>query len=100
MINRNTIKTLRLKPVTRSMCYDFYLKVNSEYRTPDAIKESVSWWQDDSEKLNNLWWVLNYYSDRFDPDRNLRAFVERHLDSLAQRKMPKPESETETAPET
>ncbi|MFH2093713.1 MAG: hypothetical protein ABIJ31_15240 [Pseudomonadota bacterium] len=83
MINRNTVKILNLKPVTRTMCYDFYLKINSEFKTPDAIKESVSWWQDDKEKLNNLWWVLNYYSDRFDPDRNLRAFVERQLDSLA-----------------
>lgn len=86
MINKNTVKALSLKPVTRTMCYDFYLKLNSEFETPEAIKESVSWWQDDSEKLNNLWWVLNYYSDRFDPDRNLRAFVERYLDKLAQEK--------------
>ncbi len=86
MINRNTVRVLNLKPITRTMCYDFYVKVNSEFGTPEAIKESVSWWQDDYEKLNNLWWVLNYYSDRLDPDRNLRAFVERHLDSLAKNK--------------
>ncbi len=86
MINRNTVKVLSLKPITRTMCYDFYIKVNSEFGTPAGIKESVSWWQDDCEKLNNLWWVLNYYSDRLDPDRNLRAFVERHLDSLAKDK--------------
>ncbi len=86
MINRNTVKVLGLKPITRTMCYDFYIKINSEFETPEAIKESVSWWQDDYEKLNNLWWVLNYHSDRLDPDRNLRAFVERHLDALAQKK--------------
>ncbi len=86
MINRNTIEVLSLKPITRTMCYDFYIKVNSEFESPEALKESVSWWQDDCEKLNNLWWVLNYYSDRLDPDRNLRACVERHLDSLAEEK--------------
>ncbi len=88
MINRNTVKVLSLKPITRTMCYDFYIKVNSEFGTPDAIRESVSWWHDDCKKLNHLWWVLNYYSDRLDPDRNLRAFVERHLDSLAKDKEP------------
>lgn len=85
MINRNTVKVLKLKPITRTMCYDFYVKIHSDASSPEAIKESVSWWQDDSEKLNNLWWVLNYYSDNLDPDRNLRAFVERHLDDLAKK---------------
>ncbi len=65
------------------MCYKFYVKLNSELETPDAIKESVSFWQEDHEKLNHLWWVLNYYSENLDPDRNLRAYVERHLDNLA-----------------
>lgn len=86
MINRSTVKALGLKPVTRNMCYDFYVKINSELETPGAIKESVSWWQDDGTKLNELWWVLNYYSESLDPDRNLRAFVERHLDALAREK--------------
>lgn len=86
MINRNTVKVLSLKPITRTMCHDFYIKINSEFNSPEAIKESVSWWQDDSEKLNNLWWVLNYHSDKLDPNRNLRAFVERHLDVLAHKK--------------
>jgi len=86
MINRNTVKILSLKPITRSICYDFYVKINSEFKTPEAIKEAISWWQDDGEKLNRLWWVLNYYSDKLDPDRNLRAIIERHLDSLAQKK--------------
>ena len=86
MINRNTVRVLSLKPVTRTMCHDFYVKINSEFNSPEAIKESVSWWQDDGEKLNNLWWVLNYYSDRLDPDRDLRAFAERHLDVLAKKK--------------
>ncbi|MCP3874261.1 MAG: hypothetical protein GY699_14035 [Desulfobacteraceae bacterium] len=86
MINRSTVKALGLKPVTRTMCYDLYIKINSEFKTSEAIKESVSWWQNDCEKLNTLWWVLNYYSDLLDPDRNLRAFVERYLDSLAKEK--------------
>lgn len=83
VINRSTINLLGLKPVTRSMCYDFYVKINSELETADAIKESVSWWQDNKYKLNELWWVLNYYSESLDPDRNLRAYVEQHLDALA-----------------
>lgn len=86
MINRQTVKDLNLKPVTRNMCYDFYIKINSEFNSPESIKESVSWWQDDGHKLNDLWWVLNYYSDKLDPDRNLRAYVEKYLDSLAERK--------------
>jgi len=86
MINRNTVKVLSLKPITRAMCYDFYVKINSDFDTPETIKESVSWCQDDYEKLNALWWVLNYYSDSLDLDRNIRAFIEKHLDGLAQKK--------------
>ena len=82
MINRKTVSALGLKPVTRSMCHEFYVKINTECDSPEAIMESVSWWQDDKEKLHRLWWVLNYYSDRLDPDRDLRAFVEKHLDAL------------------
>ena len=69
MINRNTIRALSLKPVTRANCYDFYTRINSECENAQAIEQSVSWWQEDKEKLNTLWWVLNYYSDRLDPDR-------------------------------
>lgn len=65
------------------MCQEFYVKINSECDTPDAIRESVGWWKDDKDKLNHLWWVLNYYSDHLDPNRNIRAFVEKHLDNLA-----------------
>ncbi|MCF8091378.1 MAG: hypothetical protein K9K21_01745 [Desulfotignum sp.] len=83
MINRSTVGVLGLKPVTRNMCYDFYMKINSEFDTPDAIKESISWWQDNKDKLNELWWVLNYYSESLDPERELRAHVEHHLDALA-----------------
>jgi len=88
MINRSTVKILDLKPITRTICYDFYVKINSEFKTPEAIKEAVSWWQDDGEKLNSLWWVLNYHSDKLDPDRSLRAIVERYLDYLAQKNHP------------
>lgn len=97
MINRKTVQTLNLRPVTRNMCHDFYVKINSEFRSPEAIRESVSWWQDDGEKLNNLWWTLNYYSDNLDPDRNLRAHVENFLDILAKQKNPKPTDKPEAA---
>ncbi len=86
MINRNTVKVLDLKPITRNLCRDFYVKISSEFDTPEAIKEAISRWQEDSEKLNHLWWVLNYHSDRLDPNRDLRAFIEKHLDDLAQDK--------------
>lgn len=86
MISRHTAKVLSLKPFTRTMCYEFYNRILAELTSSAAIKESISWWQDDSEKLNNLWWVLNYYSDQLDPDRNLRAYIENHLDSLAQKR--------------
>jgi hypothetical protein len=99
MINRSTINVLNLKPVTRSMCYDFYQKINTEFNTPDAIRESVSWWQDNKDKLNELWWVLNYYSESLDPERELRARVEHHLDILALEKTaaPDPCSDPSTA---
>jgi hypothetical protein len=96
VINKNTVTALGLKPMTRSMCYDFYVKINSELGTSEAIKESVSWWQDDGEKLNHLWWVLNYYSENFDPDRNLRAYVETHLDRLAEGKPIVPDTRSDT----
>ncbi|OQY53319.1 MAG: hypothetical protein B6230_00395 [Desulfobacteraceae bacterium 4572_89] len=89
-----SLKTLGLKPMTRNMCYDFYIQLNSEAGTYDAIKESISWWQDNGEKLNNLWWVLNYYAEKFDPDRDLRACVERQLDFLAREKQTSLEPET------
>jgi hypothetical protein len=86
MINRDTVNVLDLKPITRAMCYDFFVKINSELKTPEAIKEAVSKWQDDSKKINHLWWVLNYHSDNLDANRELRAFIERHLDDLARDK--------------
>lgn len=95
MISRSTVKILDLKPVTRKMCYDFYIEINSELETPESILESISWWQEDKEKLNRLWWVLNYYSEQLDPDRNLRAHVESRLDILAALNEPKTEDEPE-----
>jgi hypothetical protein len=83
MINRSTTQVLNLKPVTRSMCSGFYEKITAELHSPEAIRESVSWWQDNKDKLNELWWVLNYYSQSLDPEREIRACVEHHLDSLA-----------------
>ncbi len=95
VINRTTVIALGLKPVTRSMCHDFYIKINSECKSPGAIRESISWWQADKDKLNHLWWVLNYHSDHLDPDRSLRAFVENHLDTLAVGQKPEPVPNTE-----
>ncbi len=83
MITRSTSNVLNLKPVTRGMCSDFYQKINTELSSPEAIRESVSSWQDNEKKLNELWWILNYYSDSLDPERELRAHVEHHLDALA-----------------
>jgi hypothetical protein len=79
MINRITVKTLRLKPITRTIYSDFYKEINTEFGTPEAIKESVSWWRHDSKKLNDFWWVLNYYSDRLDSDRHLRPLLREAL---------------------
>ena len=79
------------------MCYDFYVKINTECESSAAIRESISWWQQDKDKLNHLWWVLNYYSDRLDPDRNLRAFVEKHLDALVPPEPEKPAKACEAA---
>ena len=92
MINRDTVKILSLKPVTRKGSYDFYVKLNSEFENPDAIEESVSWWQEDYKKLNRLWWVLNYHSEEFDPERRLRAMIERKLDAIAGKRKLSPES--------
>ena len=86
MINRNTARALDLKILTHDMCYGLYVKLNSEMDNRNAIREAVSWCQGDSEKLNHLWWVLNYYAEQFDPDRLIRANIERHLDALAREK--------------
>lgn len=97
MISRKTVSALGLKPVTRSMCRELYVKINTECNSPDAIRESVTWWQEDKEKLNRLWWVLNYHSDHLDPDRNLRAFVENYLDALVPPEpVPAPDASKET----
>ena len=90
MINRDTVTILSLKPVTRKNSYDFYVKINSEFENCDAIEESISWWQDDSKKLNKLWWVLNYHSEEFDPERYLRAIIERKLDFIAGKRKSSP----------
>ncbi|MCK5311875.1 MAG: hypothetical protein KAJ62_07190 [Desulfobacteraceae bacterium] len=86
MIKRDTVTILSLKPVTRKNSYDFYVKINSEFENSDALEESISWWQEDHKKLNELWWVLNYHSEEFDPERRLRAVVERKLDTIAEKR--------------
>ena len=86
MINRDTVMVLSLQPVTRKESYDFYVKINSEFENSDAIEESISWWQEDHKKLNKLWWVLNYHSEEFDPERRLRAIIERNLDTIAEKR--------------
>ncbi|OQY01663.1 MAG: hypothetical protein B6I26_03410 [Desulfobacteraceae bacterium 4572_130] len=82
MISRDTIKALSLKSLTRAESYDFYIEVNSEFNDSAGIEEAISWWQDNPEKLNRLWWVLNYYSEKLDPERTLRAIVEKTLDFI------------------
>lgn len=84
MINHRTSYKLNLTSLSLSMCHDFYIKVNSELTTSNAVKEAVLWWQEDHKKLNSLWWVLNYYSDKFDPERETRVLIEKHLDNLAE----------------
>ncbi len=83
MIKRETVKILNLKPLTKAMCYDFYEEIRSELDTLEGLRESISWFRDDVEKLNHLWWVLNYHSSRLDSRRNLRALIEKSLDRLA-----------------
>ncbi|MDD9302621.1 MAG: hypothetical protein HUK40_09910 [Desulfobacter sp.] len=83
MINPTIVASLGLTPVTQSMCHGMYVKINTEDNTPEAILEYASWWQDDKEKLNCLWWVLNYWSAQLDPDRRLRSRVEELLNTLA-----------------
>lgn len=86
MINPDTAKVLALEPITLGGCHDLYRKINTELETPEAIQESVSWWQDNPEKLNKLWWALNYHSEQFDPERRIRAVIERYLDGIAHRR--------------
>ena len=88
MISRDTVKALSLKSLTRAESYNFYIEINSEFHDSAGIEEAISWWQDNPEKLNHLWWVLNYYSEKLDPERTLRAIVEKALD-LIHKKSPK-----------
>ena len=87
MIHPHTRKALGLAPITRDHCYSFYVQINSEPHAVEDIKDSISLWQNNPEELNRLWWVLNYYSERLDPGRYLRARVENTLDTLAQEKL-------------
>lgn len=83
MIHRNTVNTLGLKPMTRSMCHDLYVQIYSENDPFRAVLEQVTQRKENGRRLNHLWWALNYYAELLDPDRNHRARVERHLDALA-----------------
>ncbi|MFO7748957.1 MAG: hypothetical protein R6V54_02565 [Desulfobacteraceae bacterium] len=86
MIDRKTVTTLNLKPLTQNGCYRLFVRINSEFKTRSDLEEAISWWQDDPEKLNHLWWVLNYYFEKFDSDRRLKACIENQLDLLARQK--------------
>ncbi|MBU0991235.1 MAG: hypothetical protein KJ737_01970 [Proteobacteria bacterium] len=86
MIAADTVKFLNLKSYTMNACTDMYRKFISEYPGPDAIRELLGWWRDNPEKLNEAWWTLNYHSKNLDPDRMLRANVERMLDDLVMAK--------------
>lgn len=91
MISTNTVKFLNLKPITMSACNEMYRKFVTEYTGPDAIRESLGWWHDQPEKLNEAWWTLNYHSKSLDPDRMLRAMVEKMLDEIVRTKKSRPE---------
>ncbi len=84
MINANTVKLLRLKSYTMSACKEMYVKFVNEYVSPEAINEVLSWWRDQPLKLNEAWWMLNYYSKELDGDRRIKARIEEMLDLLAQ----------------
>lgn len=84
MIDAKTVKYLKLKPYTMSGCNEMYIKLSREYGSHEAIQEVLTWWRDQPKKLNEAWWVLNYYSEELDEDRRMRAMVEDMLDELAQ----------------
>lgn len=86
MIHPETSKVLALKPCTRSSCYDLFVTINTEFDTAASLDEALTWWQDKPEKMNRVWWVLNYYAETLDPSRRLRARVERNLDRMADKK--------------
>lgn len=74
-------------------CNDMYRKFVSEYTGPEAIKELLGWWRDQPEKLNEAWWTLNYHSKSLDPNRMLRATVEKMLDEFAKMKQSGPDGD-------
>jgi hypothetical protein len=53
-----------------------------DYENEGELEEAIGWWSNDSEKLNDVWWTLNYNSVKLDPDRKLRALIEQMLDDL------------------
>ena len=83
MIAAKTVKLLNLKSFTMNGCADMYRKMVTEYPGQEAVRELLTWWRDQPDKLNEAWWTLNYYSETLDPDRMLRAIVEKMLDELA-----------------
>ena len=93
MISSHTVKCLNLKSITMNACNDMYRKFVSEYTGPEAIKELLGWWRDQPEKLNEAWWTLNYHSKSLDPNRMLRATVEKMLDEFAKMKQSGPDGD-------
>ena len=99
MIHPETVRVLGLKSWTRAACYDLYVAINTEFDTPASLEEALTWWQDKPEKMNRVWWVLNYYAETLDPSRRLRARIERTLDRMAEEAVRAGEvSEEETPP--
>ena len=87
MIHPETSKVLALKPFTRASCYDLFVAINTEFDTPASLEEALTWWQERPEKMNKVWWVLNYYAEKLDPSRRLRARIEEMLDRIAEEKI-------------
>jgi len=83
MINSKTRNCLNLEPRLKSSCDLLYYSLISDYSNYSELEEAIGWWSNDPEKLNDVWWTLNYNSVKLDPERKLRAVVEQLLDTLA-----------------
>ncbi len=82
MISYKTRELLHLVPRLKSACEPLFHRLVGDYENEGELEEAIGWWSKDYEKLNDVWWTLNYNSVKLDPDRKLRALIEQMLDSL------------------
>jgi len=83
MINSHTRKVLQLTPLLKTACESNYIRLCSDYDNEKELEEAIGWWSTDPDKLNSIWWTLNYNSVKLDPHRKMRAKIEHFLDVLA-----------------